>query len=493
MNLGANPVDKLYLGGTAVNRLYLGTNLVWEPAATEETERALEFNATAQLGLSSIITLNGDFTIEFWLKLAAGAVIDNDDGIVGDGVAVLNFHAAKVHLWTGSMDAIVASQTATDGVWEHHAITRGGSVMSYYKNGVYDDFATSQAWTGMWSLNNIGDGSNGFLNGQLDELRVWNVERLDTEIAANYNQKVDPASAGLLAYYRFNEEGTAAAADLTGNGYDTKPLPTGVTRVLSDVPFGADSGGGGGTVTYEQETNDYKTRVEADGGVVIDIDFVDSVYKKVKEFGVLANMMCWTDYRAGVKKDAAGKVAKLYSMDLTADATDPYQTTAANQPTYVDGSGVRYDGTTSLRNADTASLSPTAGITLMDKVYHDLLDQTMTYTRKDNAYIMQTNNKGSFRPHVYAGGWKIAATPNNRILATTWHNTAMTYDGAALKGFIDNAEVSSTAVTGPIFDSTNLIQYGFYTTSEGFKGIIASHKMFDKALTLAQMTDLNAL
>lgn len=93
---------------------------------------------------------------------------------------------------------------------------------------------------------------------------------------------------------------------------------------------------------YEAETIAYRDRVELDGGVVIDLDYVDSVYKKLKELSLLTNLVHWSSVNAGIKKDSAGYVSKLYSLDgASNEATQP---TGANQPLYSSPNLV-YDGT----------------------------------------------------------------------------------------------------------------------------------------------------
>lgn len=44
-----------------------------------------------------------------------------------------------------------------------------------------------------------------FLNGQLDEIRIWNVVRTPAEILARYNRTIDPNTAGLVGYWNFDE------------------------------------------------------------------------------------------------------------------------------------------------------------------------------------------------------------------------------------------------------------------------------------------------
>ena len=81
----------------------------------------------------------------------------------------------------------------------------------YYKNGVevYKD----------QSANSTVNLTTRWLPGEISEVRIWNVERTAEQIADN-PYKVDPASEGLVAYWKFNEGSGKVVIDRTGNGND---------------------------------------------------------------------------------------------------------------------------------------------------------------------------------------------------------------------------------------------------------------------------------
>lgn len=58
-----------------------------------------------------------------------------------------------------------------------------------------------------------------WLEGDISELRVWSVQRTQEEIAASIYE-VDPASEGLIAYWKFNEGAGNKITDQTGHGND---------------------------------------------------------------------------------------------------------------------------------------------------------------------------------------------------------------------------------------------------------------------------------
>jgi len=89
-------------------------------------------------------------------------------------------------------------------------------------------------------------------------------------------------------------------------------------------------------------------RVEADGGKIIDVDYIEGMLATLVELGLMDNVKFLGDANFGVKKDAANAVSKLY--DLSGNNNDVVQATGANQPVWtkaVQGgrAGLVFDGT----------------------------------------------------------------------------------------------------------------------------------------------------
>ena len=80
----------------------------------------------------------------------------------------------------------------------------------------------------------------------------------------------------------------------------------------------------------EPETLAYIQRVRADGGEVIDVAYVDSIYKKIKELNLLNDLLYWHSPYAGVKKDTLGAYSILF--DISNNDNDFVQPNAPLQP-----------------------------------------------------------------------------------------------------------------------------------------------------------------
>ncbi len=162
------------------------------------------------------LTLANDFTVESWVKLAPG--IDNKDALFGQegSGSDINFYASKVRIFAGG-DKITANTAILPDTWTHVAITRSGTQLELYINGVLD--ATGN-WNGILSLKAIGRGNRGYLKGELDEVRVWNIARTGIEINASYNTDIEPTISGLIGYWKLNGAGQTVtdASNSTNDG-----------------------------------------------------------------------------------------------------------------------------------------------------------------------------------------------------------------------------------------------------------------------------------
>jgi hypothetical protein len=69
-----------------------------------------------------------------------------------------------------------------------------------------------------WYLGRAADG-NSYFPGTMDEIRIWNMARSQSNINANKNSTIATNSTGLVGYYKLDENSGSTAADATGNGY----------------------------------------------------------------------------------------------------------------------------------------------------------------------------------------------------------------------------------------------------------------------------------
>lgn len=92
--------------------------------------------------------------------------------------------------------------------WHHLAATYDGSNIKLYLDG---SLVKTQAATGTITVNSnslcIGSqpGFGEYFGGEVDELRLWNVARSQSEIQASMSTELSGNETGLVAYYNFNQ------------------------------------------------------------------------------------------------------------------------------------------------------------------------------------------------------------------------------------------------------------------------------------------------
>jgi hypothetical protein len=109
----------------------------------------------------------------------------------------------------GSWNMVADGVTLNLGQWYHVAVSYDAvsQEMRLYKNGVLVDSALSVA--NFDSGNNLRLGSfndaQNLMDGNLDEVRIWNVVRTPGQIKDNMNCSIPGGTPGLIANYNFNE------------------------------------------------------------------------------------------------------------------------------------------------------------------------------------------------------------------------------------------------------------------------------------------------
>jgi len=206
---------------------------------------ALDFNSSDYVGIGGSSDINTGIhsqrTVEAWFRT------NNKDSStrqvifeVGGGTRGLNIYIHSGRLYVGGWNRRSNESNWTPGTWiyttsiqnnqwHHVALTlNGGSSVSANALKMYLDgnYMTSGNGSQLWSHNptNIGrtrSGSryhngtgNGYtFNGKIDEVRIWNVERTASQIAAKKDTVLAGNEADLTAYYNFQENTGNTAND----------------------------------------------------------------------------------------------------------------------------------------------------------------------------------------------------------------------------------------------------------------------------------------
>lgn len=146
-----------------------------------------------------------------------GAYADGSEIYVRFGDAPIEGNRLQIKTQGTQMNSIMLFNTDT---WYHIAVVSTGTKLYLYVNGVLDnsmDLPNAATVMSCWSTYT----GNGYHlgNTMYSEMRLWNKARTQKEILNNM-YACDPATPGLVFYFKFNEDEGSLFHDATGNGYD---------------------------------------------------------------------------------------------------------------------------------------------------------------------------------------------------------------------------------------------------------------------------------
>ena len=211
------------------------TSTTFKALNNPSTNNALAFDGTNDYVAATINLPTGDFTYSAWVKFNTVSRKESIFSVGGDNeLIIIKNTDGKLAVWIGGSERIVES-SATDTDWHHIALTRSGVNATLYRDGVSVGSSTSVG-SGPLSLGSCDlliasdsdDGCIGslddYLDGQIDELRIWNDVRTVSEISTNMISELTGNESNLVGYYKFNEPDTNTVASnfasATGASYD---------------------------------------------------------------------------------------------------------------------------------------------------------------------------------------------------------------------------------------------------------------------------------
>ena len=205
--------------------IYLGSRNIYKVPSFQEDA---SLSALKQLTLETRVYMNSFQTRDPYISSIMGI----------EGLCCVRFGDVKIdnnilQICHDSYQPAATDKPFETGKWYHVAAVWSGSSWDIYIDGQY---ATGVPVAGE-TIDLTSDNSGGFylgasyaggrtLDGYIAETRVWTRALSQSEIANNMNY-VDPASDGLLAYWRMNaweagESGGNIVRDLTGHGHDAQ-------------------------------------------------------------------------------------------------------------------------------------------------------------------------------------------------------------------------------------------------------------------------------
>ncbi|GAB4146793.1 MAG: hypothetical protein OHK0017_07720 [Patescibacteria group bacterium] len=450
--------------------------------------------ALPNLGISG----NATITVELWMRVYSftsygiqtmychGARSGNNAfgfqyaptaGFFPAGTLALTF-------WTSSITFNLGNSNVL-GKWIHVA----GSYNSVtgrrklFVNGVKvaEDIPTTPNFTNAnYNIGQFGNLPNEPFDGEIDEVRIWTVERTEKQLKDNFNKTLTGPQVGLRAYYKLDEGSGTSCADSSGNGFTgtltrgsgstggwynvplapiykneyqgyftqynvgdfTKSLYSGAGTLNIDVPSKFDNFGEGGLIALnnqvevwlvDSQTNDSQNIYT---GYIVDYASSAGANEAVK-------ITC-AGYVSRLERDIYRTMAGNHVRTLTGDITDILKdiidTFRANNPntpinysdTSISTTGVsrtlKLNNTTYLDAIQTAfSMLPTTWIWYLDSdnIFYlgeaDFIGDHLLWLGRDIVNVEITNSLSGVKNAVYF--WNNLASSDPSYIAKYYQDT----------------------------------------------------------------------
>ena len=218
----------------AQHAFFRGTNNYVAPiAAVPTTSNGLGFDGIDDgvvLNSSLLSSNTNELTYELWLKpyqLGGFSALLNHDNW-STGYVHFQFHGNNIGFDVNGGNDNVFSYAFNTNTWYHVALVYSSTAgtLKFYVNGLLLDTVTNNTFPSIAGNVPISMGTwaNGrFFNGAMDEVRIWNVARTQSEIQSNMNSELAGTETGLVAYYPFNQGIAAGNNTAISNVIDKTP------------------------------------------------------------------------------------------------------------------------------------------------------------------------------------------------------------------------------------------------------------------------------
>ncbi len=164
---------------------------------------AYSFITNDYINLGTSLTITGEMVISFWFKAnsdytTSQTIVGNNDATSAGASYNINFGRTnnEFQMMHDGTIISISSMNINDDNWHHIVVVRNGSTgnwdISWYIDGSFDETdntATNPADSSSANtcLGRIGDNSDHYLNGVLDEVGIWNRTLSASEISGLWN------------------------------------------------------------------------------------------------------------------------------------------------------------------------------------------------------------------------------------------------------------------------------------------------------------------
>lgn len=219
--------------GLSLNTGNVTATTTYNVYAEKLNSRALEFTGNSGLKKVSLGTAIWDdnfvgqnqLTVETWVKRSSlGSLHTIISNYESSYPLLFRIDGDKITMYVNSGTSVQSISSIPVGVWTHVAGTYDGANLKVYINGVLEGTQPfTSNFIGTTTELKIGGGLNNnteYFLGDIADVRLWNVAKTQSEIAAGKDLILNGNEANLIANYQFTEgSGTTTANSATGNAY----------------------------------------------------------------------------------------------------------------------------------------------------------------------------------------------------------------------------------------------------------------------------------
>ena len=235
---GVSPNNVSFAG----NDRYQPSSLALSETVQPGTNRSLALNGTngyAEAPSTPDLNITGNWTVETWFKDTdpngfnhepRQIINKGDRGANGESpyFILVGNNNIIAGVRTNGVDYPISWNLVYQGLdpkaWHHVAVTFRAdlNVLNLWLDGQHITYLQVPAHTTLGNSLPLQIGRNGpvgakYWQGNLDDLRIWNIARTGTEITATFHSELSSAPQGLVANWKFNERpGTLQAFSFAG-------------------------------------------------------------------------------------------------------------------------------------------------------------------------------------------------------------------------------------------------------------------------------------
>ncbi|MCK5147571.1 hypothetical protein KAR48_12510 [bacterium] len=222
---GLNPSTTYYVRAYITNsvKTNYGANVEFT-TAKNPPGNVLEFDGNDYIETTLNDLSGSEITIEYWFKgSSTQSAVRQQNG----PYVVAGWNDKHILSNDGGTAGIAVGSGAEDGSWHHIVMCWKQNTVNGFKS-YLDGNLIEERTSSNTPLPNIDanvflasqNGSSEYMTGSLEEVRIWNDVRTESELRENMHLPLNGDEQGLVAYYRFDHISGALLSDLSSNGND---------------------------------------------------------------------------------------------------------------------------------------------------------------------------------------------------------------------------------------------------------------------------------